>query len=125
MSNQRGATFVEVLISLFFLAILLASVVPGFLTFTDHNTRNERRTGAVQAARTVMEDHRLTTPSTMPTVGMTGPLAVTVGNRSYDVWTRYCVVNTLCDSNSRHLVVEVDQNGEQLYSAETVFTELR
>ena len=125
MNGQRGATFVEVLLALFFLAILLASVVPSFLTFTDHNTRNERRTGAVQAARTVLEDHRLTPPSTMPTLGMTGPQAITVGNRSYDVWTRYCVVDTLCDSNSRHLVVEVDQNGELLYSAETVFTEIR
>jgi type II secretory pathway pseudopilin PulG len=125
VSGERGSTFVEVVVAMFLLAILLAGAVPSFLTFTDLNTRNERRTGAVQAARVALEQHRLTQPSTMPSFGATGPQQVSVGNRNYDVWTRYCVVSTLCNGNSRHLVVEVDQDGEKLYTAETVFTELR
>ena len=125
MNGERGSTFAEVLVSMLLLAILLAGAVPSFLTFTDLNTRNERRTGAVQAARIVLELHRLAQPSTMPSFGATGPQQVSVGDRDYDVWTRYCVVDTLCDGNSRHLVVEVDQDGEKLYTAETVFTELR
>jgi len=125
VNGARGSSLVEVLVALLLLGLALGGIVPGFLNFTDANTRNERRTGAVQAARVTLEADRAIDPATMPDSGSSSPDTVIVGGRRYEVTTTYCPVAALCDVNSRHLLVEVTEDGETLFSAETVFTKLR
>jgi prepilin-type N-terminal cleavage/methylation domain-containing protein len=125
IQGERGVSLVEVLLALLILGIVLAGMVPSFLAFLDVNTRNEERTGAVQAAQTVLESLRLADPAMLPSGGASQPQPIRVGERTYQVVTRYCVVSAFCDSDSRHLAVEVLHEGNLLYSAETVFTQLR
>jgi len=39
--------------------------------------------------------------------------------------THYCTRSQYCNGTSRQLLIEVLQNGYRIYTAETVFTQLR
>ena len=122
--GERGSSLVEALVSILILGVVVAGIVPSFLAYTDVNTRNEIRTGAVQAGQQAMERHRLSNPTTMPTTGATSE-TITVDDRDFTATTTYCADSSLCGANSRHLSLEVTFNGETLYKTETVYTELK
>lgn len=123
--GARGSSLVEALAALVVLAIVLAGVFPGLLTFADANKRNELRTGAVQAAQISLESLRIADIASLPSGGSSPPQLVDVGDYEYEVVTVYCRRASLCNQGSRHLVVEVLYGGEELYSVETVFTDFR
>jgi len=89
------------------------------------NSQNELRTGAVQAAQIVTESWRMVDPTTMPSSGNSAPQTIQVGDHSYDVVTSFCSAPSLCDADSRHLIVNVQQGGQDLYATETVYTNFR
>jgi prepilin-type N-terminal cleavage/methylation domain-containing protein len=123
--SSRGFTLVEALLSMAILGILAAAMVPAFLTQVQSNTRSEMRTSAILAAQQIMEDLRLEDPGTLPASGASAPQQVVAGSQTFEVVTRYCVFEAYCDAATRHLVVEVFQDGRRVYDAETVYTRLR
>lgn len=122
---ESGFSLVEMLVSIVILAIIMGGLIPSFIAYMDVNTRNEARTGALQAAQQIMESHRLVQPSSMPNSGSSTPVSVEVDGRTFEVVTRYCDVVQFCGTSSRHLVVEVRLDMDLIYETETVYTELR
>ena len=122
--SQRGFTLLESTIALAILSIALVAMIPGFQTFMDANSLSEERSNALAAAQRTLEVLRYKDPSTLPTSGNDGIQAVTVGNHQYEVVTHYCQNASYCGSASRHIVVEVAYGGKNVYTVETVFTQL-
>jgi len=123
--NSRGYTLVEALAAITILGIALAGLLPSFITYLDTNTLSEERTEAVAVAQEAMEALRQAEPGDLPETGNSAVELVTVGNRDYEVVERYCVVDTLCGADTRHVIVEVSYGGQTIYSLESVFTQLR
>ena len=119
-----GFTLVEALIAMALVGMVLVAMLPAFFTYFDSNTRNEERTGGVEAAQYVIETLRRVDPATLPTSGSTSPQVVPVGERSYEVVTHYCTDSSFCTANARHLLIEVRLGGVEIFSAETVYTQL-
>jgi len=123
--DSRGFTLIESLLAIAILGIALAGIMPAFLTFLDANTLSEERSDAVAAAQFVMERMRQQNPGTMPTTGASALELIAVGEREFEVQGFYCTDNAYCNTDSRHVVLEVNYGGQSVYSLETVFTKLR
>ena len=119
-----GFTLVEALLALALIGLVMVAMLPAFVTYFDSNTRNEERTGGIEAAQYVIETVRRVDPATLPTSGSSSPQVVPVGTRNYEVVTHYCVDASYCTANARHLVVEVRLGGQEIFTAETVYTQL-
>jgi len=122
--NCKGFTLTESLLAVALMGLALAGLMPSFMTYTDANTFSERRSGAVMAGQQVLEQLRRQDPRAMPTGGSSSGSLI-IGDLPYQTVTRYCVAPTLCGTESRHVLVEVSYDGQQVYSLETVYTRLR
>ena len=120
-----GFTLVETLIAMAIIGVVLVAMLPAFITYFDSNTRNELRTGGIEAAQFVVESLRRDDPSTLPSSGSSAIQVVTVGERDYETITHYCVQTSYCATNARHLIIEVRHGGQEIYSIETVYTALQ
>ena len=136
---------IEVLVAIAILAIVLVAVVPAFVYYLQTNTKTEVRTQAVTLAQEALEHLRLLDPSTLPTNGSYPPFSdysktkscdekpsedeycqVARNGRTYTVRIIFCPEgSSLCGPHARHVRVEVDQGGKEIYAVETVFTKLR
>lgn len=126
MSRQAGFTLLEVLVSMVIMGVVLASMVPAFLSHVKVNTRTEVRSGAIAAAQQILDDMRSQDPATFPSTGSDPIEVVDAGSRSYDVTVSYCTNATYCPSDeTKHIRVEVEYMGEMVYAVETVFTQLQ
>jgi len=123
--NERGFTLMEVLLALALVGTVVLGVVPAFIACKDSNSRNEVRSAAAAAGQAVLEAHRRLDPAAFPSSGSSATEVVTVGRRDFEVITYYCVEPTWCDTQSRHLLVEVGFGNEVVFTVETVFTKLR
>jgi prepilin-type N-terminal cleavage/methylation domain-containing protein len=123
--SERGFSLAEALVALAIMGIAIVGVTPLFMTYLDANTLTEQRSGAVAAAQQILEGVRAQNPSSLPSSGASAAQSVMVGGRVYEVTTRYCVNASFCDTASRHVVVEVTYRGIRIFTAETVFTQLR
>ena len=123
--KQNGFSLTEALLAISLLGIVLAGILPTFLTFLDANTLSEERSQAVAVAQQVMEDLRESEPKSLPTTGSGAVEFLSVGQREFEIERHYCLEPSFCSSNSRQVVVEVRYGGETIYSVETVLTALR
>lgn len=122
--RQAGLSFIEVMVALAILGVVLAGVIPSFLSYVELNARSEQRSEAVRLVEERLESLRLVNPQTLPSSGSQDSIETRNG-RAYTVRTTYCAEASLCSINSRHIRVEVFLNGRKVYAAETVFTGLR
>ena len=141
--RRAGVSLIEVLVAIAILAIVLVAVVPAFVYYLQTNTKTEVRTQAVALAQEALEHLRLLDPSYLPSSGAYPPFAdyssppptcnaaptacqVTRRGRTYTVRVVFCPGGSgLCGPHARHVRVEVDQGGKEIYAVETVFTKLR
>jgi prepilin-type N-terminal cleavage/methylation domain-containing protein len=126
--SSRGFSLVEALVALFVLGITAVAVLPAFMSQMDANTRNEERSDAMGIAHQRLEALRFQDVDLLPTGGPAESSAVTIGNRQYELRTRYCTQAQYCppvDPGSRHLLVEVWLDGKKVYDVATIYTELR
>jgi len=123
--SERGFTLIEALIALGLLGIVLAGLVPSFISFLDANSASEERSNAVAAGQQVMELLRRQDPASLPGAGSSTIHAIDVGEHEFEVVARYCVETSYCSASSRHIVVEVLFAGDPVYEIETVYARLQ
>ncbi len=146
-NRNKGQSLLEVVAATLILFIGVTGVSSGFLSFTLRNRRTEQSTGAVSAARTVLDRLRLEEVATLPDGGdrqicnpandylcqAFNPALVDVGSvvltfcPDFTNDLEYC---TPTNPSLRHVLVEVYENdgeggAEITFTAETVFSELR
>jgi prepilin-type N-terminal cleavage/methylation domain-containing protein len=122
--RQEGFSLIESLVALAILAIVMGSLIPGFVYYSRTNTGMETRMEAVAAAQQVLDERRTVNPASMPSSGST-TRNVTIGNRTFTTRIRYCLQSSYCGANTRHITVEVEYNGSQVYRTQTVYTQLK
>ncbi len=126
LANTKGFTMMEVMVSLSLFGIVSAGLMPAFTSFMKFNTQAHLKTQAYTAAQQKLDQLRLSSPQHMPTSGTQGPEDFAFGDRTFQIYTTYCPVNTFCTSNNnRHIRVEAFYLGEQKAEIDTVYTSLR
>ena len=122
--NQQGSSLIEALIAVAILATALVSTFGTLTSFSTVNGRNQTRSNAAFAARAVIEELRYTDPETMPSTG-SQTTSVTVGQNDFVVTVAYCTTSSYCSERTRHISVSISEDGQVVFSTETVFTQLR
>lgn len=130
-SSEQGLTLVEALVALVILLIALATVVPFFLNNQVSTIRNEIRLGAVSVSQRIMDELRRTDAASLPSSGSATTLpsggtttSLNYAGKTYSATITYCQTTTLCDANSRQILVQVFHGGQNVYQVETVYTRL-
>lgn len=121
-SRRAGFSLIEAIIAIAIIGIVLAAVVPAFVSNLRINTDNEVRTGAVAAAQTVLDRFRVQPKGDWPTSGST--VSVDSHARSYDVqvdYQRFCQGGN-CFDGAELIDLEVGYGGRTRYTVSTVFT---
>lgn len=125
LKRQRsGMTLVESLVAAAILLIVMASVMPAFISNLRTNSDSEVRADAVVAGRYVLERYRAANTRDIPTSGSEDD-TVTVRERDYAVTSYFCERGEFCTGESRHIRLEVAYEGEVEYETETVYTRIR
>lgn len=125
LQHQRsGMTLVESLVAAAILLIVMASVMPAFISNLRINSDSEVRADAVVAGRYVLERYRAMNTRDIPNSGSEND-TVTVRERAYDVTSYFCERGEFCSDESRHIRLEVAYEGEVEYETETVYTRIR
>ncbi len=124
--SERGLTLVESVVSLLIFFVALAGIVPIFLNYTISTINNERRTAGIAISQQVLDEIRQSNIAQLPaangtTTTETKPSVSHLG-KDYTPRVTYCQDASYCDATSRHIKIEVLQNGQSVYEAETVFT---
>ncbi len=123
-SRHGGFTLVEALVAIAIIGILLAAVVPAFVSNLRINTDNEIRSGAVAASQTVLDRLRVRPKGDWPASG--GSLSVSSNGRNFDVLVSYepfCQGGT-CYTGAEMIELEVSYGSRSRYTVSTVFTAL-
>ncbi|MGK7909940.1 MAG: hypothetical protein AB4050_00430 [Synechococcus sp.] len=145
--SSRGQSLLEVVAATLILFIGVTGASSGFLNFALQNRRTEQSTGAVSAARTVLDRLRLEDIATLPDGGdrqicnpaddyvcqAFSPGLIDVGSVVLTFCPDFANDLEYCDPANpslRHVLVEVYENdgeggAEITFNAETVFSELR
>lgn len=101
----------------------LAGIVPIFLNYTISSINNEKRTAGIAISQEVLDAIRHEEDFlTLPTSGSEAQTPITYLNKDYTPVVTYCQNSEYCSEFSRHIKVEVFQNEQSVYEAETVFT---
>lgn len=122
-SSEQGLTLVESVVSLLIFFVALAGIVPVFLNYTISTINNEKRTAAIAVSQQVLDGLRRVDVATLPDTSTPITLSnVNYMGKTYTPTVTYCQNEQYCDTNSRHILLQVSHNGNQVYQAETVFT---
>ena len=124
-ADEKGFSLVEAVVAMGILAIVLLGIVPTVQVLMNANTISEQRSNAVAAAQEVIEALRQQSPSSLPTSGTSATQTVSVGTRDYEVIAHYCTKTQYCNDDMRHVVLEVNYAGRNVYIVETVYTRLQ
>ncbi len=122
--TEQGFSLVEAIAALTILAVVLGFAGPLFINQRINNVNSEIRTGAVAASQQILDRLRQTDPTTMPSSGHQTESVSTMGH-AYDAAVYYCENASFCGTTSRHIRVEVRNNGKTVHTAETVYTQFR
>lgn len=123
--SERGLTLVESVVSLLIFFVALAGIVPIFLNYTISSINNEKRTAAIAISQEVIDSIRHNQEEDfddLPTSGSETQASITYLEREYTPVVTYCQNSTYCSDIARHIKVEIFQNEQSIYEAETVFT---
>lgn len=127
--SEEGVTLVEAIISTIIFSLAVFTVVPTLTQFQLQAATNESRANAVAISQQILDSIRLIDVQTLPTTGSLTALPngdlisdISFRNNIYDATVTYCFDSTLCDENTRQIIVQVSQDGKQIYSVETLYT---
>lgn len=123
--SAKGYSLLEVLISVALFSLVFAVMSPAFVSQMRGNRTSQLEMEAIQAANTVIDQKRLIDPATMPSSGSDSAITVPINNHNYAVTVSYCTNSGLCTGNTiRHIQINVALNNENVFTTETVFTQL-
>lgn len=121
-----GFTILEVIVAMGMLGVVLVSTGNAFISISGQNSAMEVRSAAINAAQMTLDDLRQQSPTSLPDSGSAAPTTVTVENKEFTVLVHFCRNTDFCTSAStRHIVVEVEHKTKEVFSVETVYTQLR
>lgn len=133
--SHQGFTLVETMAALVIFLIVLGVMMPLFTSRSLSTINNEVQTGAVAVSQQVFDRLRQTDVATMPTTGSytTLPSGESIASikpsptdtKTYSATITYCATSSLCSASARHITVQVSQNGQAIYTVETVYTRLQ
>lgn len=122
--SLRGFSLVEVMVSVALFSVVSALMAPSFIYHLKTNSRAEVKNGAIAATQQRLDTLRSSDPTSLPSSG-SDTQNVAVGERTFSVKTYYCQTAAWCTTSSRHLKIEVSYRNTFVYSAETIFSQLR
>lgn len=125
-AQEKGFTLVEVLAALAIFGLLAAGMGPVFLQQLQQNRLAEIKTEAMGAAQVALDKLRIQDPATLPATGNGTVQTITVGSHTFSVTPSYCEVASFCSSPTvRHIRVRVTYKGQQVFTTQTVYSQLR
>ena len=117
--SRKGFTLVEALIAVAILGIILAGILPSFISYSRLNTDSEFRTSAVAVAQEVMEDLRQLRLARWPETQVVW--SRNMGGRDFEVLIEHEPWED--SSNAREVQLQVTHDDRVLYEVETVYTQ--
>lgn len=130
--KERGLTLVEALVAMTIFLIALGLIVP-LLANNQINTINkEIDMGAVSVSQRILDEVRQTDVATLPSSGTMTTLpsgtnisSITEIGKTYSARIIYCETTTNCSPNVREIEVQVNYNGQTIYTVKTIYTRLQ
>lgn len=129
--SHQGFTLFETMVALVVFLIIFGVMMPLFTSRSLSTIKNEVQTGAVAVSQQIFDRLRQTDVATMPSTGSytTFPsgdsLPSSALGKTYSATITYCATSSLCSASARHITVQVSQNGQAIYTVETVYTRLQ
>jgi len=125
MKQDDGFTLLEAIVALGILAVIMAALLPVFISNLRMNAESERKSQAASAVEHVLDSWRTKKIDSVhfPSTG-TQDTTVDIGGVTFNVRLTFCRVSTLCSTNSRMITAEAIVNNKVASSAETIFTEV-
>lgn len=120
---SSGFSLIEAIIAVSLLGIALAAIVPSFVSYAGVNRDSEIKTQALAVAQEVFDELRWTgTFSNWPASGTLRQISRE--GRTFDAVITWCTSELeLCDTNIRHVQVEVRFNDRTYFTAQTAYTQ--
>ncbi len=123
--QEAGFSLIEVMASMMIFSLVLSGLAPAYVAMVQYNTRSQIKTEAISVAQRVLDELRLTDPTTLPSSGSTAQ-TITLNEKDYSIYTTFCPETTYCSTaNNRHIRIQILWEGTQYFQTETVFTQLR
>lgn len=148
--KDSGLTLAEALVAMTIFLITLAFMIP-LLANNQINTINrEIRTGAISVSQRILDEFRQSidalpaedwatklplsgteTKLPLPYPSGTDISSITELGKTYSAKIIYCEVvspattNSICDANTRQIKLQVNYNGQTIYTVETVYTKFQ
>lgn len=121
--RAHGFTLIEAIIGLAILAVVVAGIVPAFMSYLRVNNQSDVRSGAVAAAESVLDGLRQTPIADWSASGTVQTAGG--GDRTFQVTVLYCTSSLpYCSGDARHVEAVVRYRGKVYYDVETVYTKL-
>ncbi len=124
MKSSKGFTLIEVLVALCIFSIVCVATAPAFINHASANTNSERKTTAINFAQNILDDLRKKDVTNLLSSG-SEEITNTIDSKNLIAKVSYCTKSTYCSTASRHILVEVFFNDKNIYSVETVYTQLK
>lgn len=123
-TRDGGFTLVETLVTISVVAVALMALLALMSGVFNLNQRADAQGQAVLLAQREFDRLKRITPSLLPTAG-TQQDSVTYAGRAFTLRRTYCPSSVYCTANQRGVQLDVLSGAAVLFSAQTVYTELR
>ncbi len=126
-----GFTLLEAMVSLLILFAIMAGLLPIFMSWRLNTINNSIKTGAIAISQQILDELRQDNSvsswddsNTALTVKPSGESIAVIdyGGRTYNASLTYCAEAVYCDTNTRHVTLEVSYNNDTIYTIKTVYT---
>ena len=114
------------MVAMLIFGVVMSTMPTVFVAHLRYNQRAELKTASMHAAQRVLDAYRVQNPADLPSSGSVSESDIVVGSYTFEPTTTFCEQASYClTNNNRHIKVEIEYDGETMYTVETVFTKLR
>lgn len=130
--KDQGLSLVEALVGMTIFLIALAFMIPLLANNQLNVINREIATGAVSVSQKILDEVRQTDVVTLPSTGTQTTLpsgedisSIPELGKTYSAKIIYCATATNCSVNAREIEVQVNYNGQKIYTVKTIYTRLQ
>lgn len=127
--KNQGLSLVEALVGMTIFLIALAFMIPLLANNQLNVINREIETGAISVSQRILDELRQTDISTLPSTGIktalpsgTSIASITELGKIYSANIIYCETASDCNTDTRQIKLQVNYNGQTIYTVETVYT---